>query len=315
MAGKKAKDFEVDYVVPFVTQSDPYWRRSYKRQCVKEGKDLPDPKEYTERYRDWENLQYVFRGIEKYMPWIRTIHLILYSPSQVPKWLNTDKVHVVYHKDFIPKRFRPCFSSCTIEAFLPRIKGIAEHFIYANDDFFPFNPIEKGDFFDLETGLPRFDVVLEPRGDKTGRMFLMHCLNATYLFKDEFDLAPLHNKVLRVAHCMQPLLYSDMQEVYRRHKQQIYDSISTFRSAKNINQYIFANHLYLSGKTRPGHRSNIYLDFKNKTLGQVLKELRTTDGKVLCINDAGIEQQFVIAKTLINMTLEQRLPHKSRYER
>ena len=27
-----------------------------------------------ERYRDWDNLRYWFRGMEKYAPWVRKIH-------------------------------------------------------------------------------------------------------------------------------------------------------------------------------------------------------------------------------------------------
>ena len=37
------------------------------------------------------------------MPFIKTVHLLLAQPSQIPAWLNVNapNLHIVYHKDFI----------------------------------------------------------------------------------------------------------------------------------------------------------------------------------------------------------------------
>lgn len=32
-----------------------------------------------ERYRDWDNLQYWFRGVEKFAPWVRKIHFVTWG--------------------------------------------------------------------------------------------------------------------------------------------------------------------------------------------------------------------------------------------
>lgn len=55
----------IDFVIIWVDGNDPEWR-AIKNQY--------DPKPVGEddqevRYRDWDNLQYWFRAVEKYTPW------------------------------------------------------------------------------------------------------------------------------------------------------------------------------------------------------------------------------------------------------
>ena len=39
------------------------------------------------RYRDWNNLRYWFRGVEKFAPWVRKIHFVTWG--HIPDWLDT----------------------------------------------------------------------------------------------------------------------------------------------------------------------------------------------------------------------------------
>jgi hypothetical protein len=81
------------------------------------------------------------------MPFVRTVHLVVSNVEQVPEWLDQSKIHVVLHKEIIPESLLPTFNSTTIEMFLYRIPGLAEHFIYSNDDMFPINSMSAEDFF------------------------------------------------------------------------------------------------------------------------------------------------------------------------
>ena len=115
--------------------ADPVWRKDKKNRMIEQGISAGiDDRE--ERYRDWEILQYLFRGIEKFAPWVRTVHFVTYG--HLPKWLNVQnsKLHIVNHKDFIPAQYLPTFNSHTIEWNFHRIKGISDQFIYLNDDYF-----------------------------------------------------------------------------------------------------------------------------------------------------------------------------------
>ena len=108
----------IDFVFPYVDCSDKIWEKTYIEERRK--KNLPTKIE-SMRYRNWDNLQYLFRGIAKFMPWIRNVYMIVSNIEQVPSWVDTEEVKIVLHKDFIPKEFLPTFNSTCIEMFLKDI--------------------------------------------------------------------------------------------------------------------------------------------------------------------------------------------------
>ena len=94
----------IDFVITWVDGNDPKWQEAKEKTLIAQGLGghIDGRKE---RYRDWDNLQYWFRGVEKYAPWVRKIHFVTWG--HVPEWLNVDhpKLHIVKHEDFIPKEF------------------------------------------------------------------------------------------------------------------------------------------------------------------------------------------------------------------
>src|SRR5699024_2272679 len=64
-------------------------------------------------------------------------------------WLdvNHPKLNIVKHEDFIPEEYLPTFSARPIELNLHRIEGLAEQFVYFNDDMFMLDFLKKDDFF------------------------------------------------------------------------------------------------------------------------------------------------------------------------
>ena len=83
---------------------------------------------------------------------MRKIHFV--TSGQKPEWLdeNNPKIHLVNHKDFIPAEFLPTYNSVVIERYMYRIPGLADHFVYFNDDFYIINHITPERFF--KNGLP-----------------------------------------------------------------------------------------------------------------------------------------------------------------
>ena len=64
--------YDIDIVMPWVDDKDPEWRKSkaeYSHELTK-TEDNSDM-----RFRDWENLRYWFRGIEKFAPWVHKVQL------------------------------------------------------------------------------------------------------------------------------------------------------------------------------------------------------------------------------------------------
>ena len=64
----------IDFVLPYVDCNDKNWQKTYidtrrKMDLSTEINPL--------RYRSWDNLQYIFRGIDLFMPYIRKVFLIV----------------------------------------------------------------------------------------------------------------------------------------------------------------------------------------------------------------------------------------------
>ena len=138
----------IDFVVPWVDGSDPVWQaKKVKYTGVKTADGNTEA-----RYRDWDTLKYWFRGVEKFAPWVRYVWFV--TDDQKPDWLNTDnpKLKWVKHTDFIPQEYLPTFSANPIEWNLHRIEGLAEQFVYFNDDVFLIRKTDPKDFF--VDGLP-----------------------------------------------------------------------------------------------------------------------------------------------------------------
>lgn len=138
----------IDIVILWVDGSDPAWLEEKRKYLPPASKDSDS----VSRYRDWGLLPYLFRAIDRFLPWVRKVHLVTWG--HVPAFLNLSapKLNVVNHRDFIPEEYLPTFSSHAIELNLHRIPGLAEHFIYFNDDTFLLRPMEETDFF--RNGLP-----------------------------------------------------------------------------------------------------------------------------------------------------------------
>lgn len=156
---KKVENYPIDVVITWVDSNDLNWqkeREKYLDPSFSKNKHVGA----MNRYQDQGTLQYIFRGIEKHMPWVRKVFLV--TCGHYPVWLNLnyDKLVLVKHEDFIPKEYLPTFNSNSILINLHRIKSLSEHFIYFNDDMYVVNKCDREDFF--KNGLPRDMALMEP---------------------------------------------------------------------------------------------------------------------------------------------------------
>ena len=102
----------IDFVVTWVDGNDPAWQQE-KQKYTAVNADVR-----VNRYREWDQLKYWFRAVEKYAPWVNKIHFVTWG--HLPEWLDTTnpKLNIVNHKDYIPEEYLPTFSSHTIELHL-----------------------------------------------------------------------------------------------------------------------------------------------------------------------------------------------------
>ncbi len=142
---------DIDLVYLWVNGNDPQWLAK-RNACIGKTEEK-SAVNCDGRYADNDELKYSLRSIDKYAPWLRRIFIV--TDNQVPVWLDTSnaRVRIVDHKEIMPDVCLPCFNSAVIEHFLYKIPGLAEHFIYANDDMFINKPVTPETFFGKD-GLP-----------------------------------------------------------------------------------------------------------------------------------------------------------------
>lgn len=142
---------EIDLVYLWVDGNDPKWQAKHNAVI---GKTVEKSSVNCEgRYANHDELMYSLRSVEMYAPWIRKIFIV--TDNQVPLWLDTSnpKVRIIDHKEIMPEKCLPCFNSSVIEHFICRIPGLAEHFLYANDDMYLNRKVIPETFF-APDGLP-----------------------------------------------------------------------------------------------------------------------------------------------------------------
>jgi hypothetical protein len=108
-------------------------------------------KEAHTRFLNVGEIRYSVRSALRAMPWIRRIFIV--TDAQTPPvdqhLIKAGRIRIVDHRDIIPARYLPTFNAVTIESFLHRIDGLSEIFLYNNDDFFHFAPVQQSEFVEM----------------------------------------------------------------------------------------------------------------------------------------------------------------------
>jgi len=223
---------KIDLVYLWVDGSDENWLAKKNEALSKEGK--PPMKRATGeiRWLDNDELKYSLRSVEKFAPWIN--HIFIATDGQIPKWLNIDspKVTIVHHKEFIPSELLPLFNSTAIEMFLWNIPGLSEHFIYSNDDMF-FGKAVESDFFFDENGNPI--TIFKNRYYKNSRRLKRHWNSLQMIEKKTGIKFNLSQK-----HAIEPYRKSYIKESAEKYYDEvILPSATPFRSKQNFKRMFF----------------------------------------------------------------------------
>lgn len=144
-----SENYPIDFVVTWVDGNDPVWQAEKAKYQVNVSND-----DRNIRYREWDNLQYFFRGVDKFAPWVNKVYLVTYG--HYPKWLNLNckKLSVVKHEDFMNKKYLPTFNCNPIALNIFRIKDLSERFVFFYDDMFLLRPVKRELFFAGKDCLP-----------------------------------------------------------------------------------------------------------------------------------------------------------------
>lgn len=328
---------KIDFVIIWVDGSDESWLKE-KNEYSPKKIDITNS---SIRYRDYGILKYWFRGIEKYTPWVNKIHFVTWG--HIPQWLDTTnpKLNIVNHKDYIPKKYLPTFSSHPIELNIHRIKGLSEKFVYFNDDMFILDKIEPTYFFnkELPTDIWVEDILVM---DQTSDLNFSHILvNDAKVINTHFNKRACVKKypfkyinlkygktnwknILQYSwrnispryfnHTPNAFLKSTFEEVWQK-EPELLDSVcqNKFRSSDDINQYVMKAWQIYSGKFTPKSHNKFggCITLSDDIDLDVIKQRKY---ETLCINDGEVKDFDKVQKNLI-AAFEQILPEKSSFEK
>jgi hypothetical protein len=140
----------VDLVYTWVDGNDDA-RRAARAEWLARCADACSDAATVNRARDRGELRYSLRSVEENLSWIRRIHIIV-SGAQRPRWLlEHPRIQLVEDTQIFPDRNHlPTFNSQAIECHLDRVPGLADHYLYANDDFLFCRPIGRQSYFQAD---------------------------------------------------------------------------------------------------------------------------------------------------------------------
>lgn len=328
---------EIDFVITWVDMSDPAWQAKFSKYSSNKNNSRNGTSKA--RFREHGFLKYWFRGVETFAPWVRKIHFI--TDNQKPDWLDVSnpKIHLVSHDDFIPSQYLPTYNSVVIERYMHKIPGLADHFVYFNDDFYITSPVSPARFFQnsLPCDIAVFSYnpswsqwykriknnvrIINQHFSKPEVMKLHHdkWFHPSYGWKARWNyILMFYDKfiTLRTPHNAQPYLKTTFDEVWEAAREELERTSSNkFRSVTDLTPELFRTWQICKGNFTP---YNTYDDTKMFPLllfpRRAVRAIRQQSYTLICLNDnVHIRHYDRVVGDLCN-AFEHILPEKSSFE-
>lgn len=331
---------DIDVVILWVDGSDPNWL-SEKRKYEKSGINTDD----VYLYRDYGLMQYWFRAIESFLPWVRKIHFVTWG--HLPSFLNLDnpKLDIVLHQDFMPEGTLPCFNSTALEMNIFRIKGLSEHFIYFNDDMFILRSMKRTDFF-TEKGYPCCQFTESPPIHKGNRgPWQMHYVNGMNIINQHFQkkqcqrgnfnkcfnikypwydnirslalklLFPEYFTGFKTFHIPAPFCRKTFENIWNKEASYLTEvSKHRFRDYQDVNQWLAIWWQLAEGNFYPRRMNSVNKGVNRNSVDDVCELIKGQKCEMICINDDLDKESFPIATKKLQNAFNTILPHKCSFE-
>ncbi|WP_158867101.1 stealth family protein [Leifsonia sp. AG29] len=311
--------FDIDIVFSWVDGSSAEYQR--QRAARMKAYVVGDGDDSEARYRQIDELKYALRSVHMFAPWIRNIYIATDSP--VPPWLdeNHPRIHIMRSEQFFsdPSTL-PTHNSHAVESQLHNIPGLAEHFLYSNDDMFIGRPLSPDIFFSpggitkfveagTRIGLGETDPARSgfENAARVNRRLLWERFGAVTTRHLEHCAAPLRISVLRQ-------LESEFPEEFRR------TAASPFRSATDISVTNSLYHYYalMTGRavTQPQAKVMYIETTLKQAPGMMRRLLKRRDQDMFCLNDGSKPELGAEERTrIVTEFLERYFPFPAPWER
>lgn len=235
---------KIDLVYLWCNGNDTKWRE--RRAKYLKSVDSSDKQSFcAARIADNNDLLYSLRSVEMYAPWVNHIYIV--TDDQCPEWLDitNSRVTIVDLKDIFEEEILPLYNSDAIEMGLHKIKGLSEHYLYANDDMM-FGRAVTPDFFFTSDGKAKCRVVRDLTHSELKDTYAIKVTRATERIVADFGeeyrgLQPHHN--------IDAYIKSSVAECLDRYQEWHKQTLkSRFRSPLDIQRHLFTLYSLATGK-------------------------------------------------------------------
>ena len=288
----------IDAVITWVDGGDPlhHAKRQQYQTGSRHGTNATNP----HRWACNDELSYCLRSIANHAPWIGRIWIVTDAQtpdlSRLPRTL-TDRITIVDHLTVFAghEDVLPTFNSLAIETLLWRIPGLAERFVYFNDDVFLTGPLSPGDLFCgaapvLRGGWADYrGIAADPASrDDPALLHPLTQINAAALAGFGAE------RLFRAAHVVHPLRRSMMKRLYDDHRPAFLANIGhRFRCVSQFLPQGLHNHAWIAAgdavlNTAKDHlhlRTGAVHDDPLTDVRALLARALQPQFKFLCVND------------------------------
>ncbi len=306
---------DVDAVITWVDGSDPALAAKRAHYLSHAAEPLHDNGINPHRWVCSDELNFCLRSIANNAPWVRRVWIV--TDDQIPVLAGlppafAEKISIVDHRTIFAghEALLPTFNSLSIETMLWRIPGLADHFLYFNDDVFLTAPVEVSDFFAgggpvLRGRWADYAAMADCDDSRDEAHLLNHFnqINAAALIGYTAD------HVFESAHIVHPMQRPVMDALFDRHREDFMRNAAfRFRAADQFVAQSLYNHACLASGNASVLDTRDYLHvavgaFDTWSTDEVHAYLASAERhkvKLLCINDLPeVERNFPEARAWI----------------
>jgi hypothetical protein len=312
--------FPVDVVYTWVDDGDPQWRqRLAQTQARLHGHFVHEQAANASRYRNRDELRYSLRSLALHADFVRRVYIV--TAGQVPAWLNRDHpdVRIVDHSEILDADCLPTFNSHAIESRLHHIDGLAEHYLYLNDDFLFGRQVTATTFF-TPNGLARLfadEQAPIPAGPPSpeDRPVDSAAKNVRDLIREHLGLR-VGRKMLHVPYPQRRSVLAEMEERFAVEFART--ASSRFRQPSDLNIASCFSHYYAfaTGCAVPGQIQSEYINIAFRWAPmQMQRLLEHRDRDAVCLNETDVApDQAAAVDRMVTQFLRSYLPVPSPFE-
>lgn len=292
------RDDAIDAVITWVDGNDPKHRAKLDAHLATLGRRPVEAA--PTRYRSTGEIDWCVTSLLRHAPFLRRIHVV--TDDQVPPIVERarvwppalrEKLVLVDHREVFAGHddVLPTFNNRAIESVLHRIPGLAENFVYLNDDFMLIRRLQPQDWF--RDGLPVLRGAFAPLPGRRVVDRLLDALRraagrppsaprAGHVFAQGLSarLAGFEKRFLPLAHQPHPMQRSVMQGFFDTHPDLLRSNVSPrLRSSTQfLPQVLFAHLRLAEGRAHVERETRLlYLKPASTSPARLQRKLRTAD--------------------------------------